>query len=460
MTPSDHSVDELVAMIEELQDRVADLEAENERLQAELDDRDDEIDQLEARLRQYENPHTPSSKRRSTSAVDGAEDDDTRTDGGTVGRNPGHDPAWRPLPEPDEIVDVTEKTCPDCNKPLGEAVDVTPRFIEEIPDPEPIETTRYDLHHYDCDSCGQTIQASHPECPAEGGFGVTVQAQATLARYEYRLPYRKVADRFNQLFDLDLSAASAWHATERVAHAGRQEYDAIRDRIRQADVVHIDETGFNMDGQQWWLWTFRAGDDILFAFRESRGSSVIKEILGTEFDGTIVCDGWTAYPAVTDDLQRCWAHLLREADDVAADHPEAEPIADRLHRLFDGLQAFPTAEPTAAGRDRMRERARQSLDALVATDVEGESVKELLGKIEGGLGHWLPFVTDPAVEPTNNAAENALREPVVLRKIIGTLRTESGRFTHETLLSLLATWKAQNLNPYVELKRTATPETT
>jgi hypothetical protein len=52
---------------------------------------------------------------------------------------------------------------------------------------------------------------------------VTVQAQAALARYEYRLPYRKVADRFDQLFDLELSAGTAWHATDRVAHAGRGE---------------------------------------------------------------------------------------------------------------------------------------------------------------------------------------------------------------------------------------------
>jgi transposase len=77
----------------------------------------------------------------------------------------------------------------------------------------------------------------------------------------------------------------------------------------------------------------------------------------------------------------------------------------------------------------------------------------LLGKIEGGLDHWLTFIGEPAVSPTNNAAENALREPVVLRKIIGTLRTGSGMFVHETVLSLLETWRQQGNNPYDELKR-------
>jgi transposase len=355
---------------------------------------------------------------------------------------------------------VTAETCPDCGEALEAAVDVTPRFIEKIPDPEPIETTRYDLHNYECEGCDRDVQATHSDCPAEGAFGTTVQAQAALARYEDRLPYRKIADRFDQLYDLDLSAASAWQATERVARAGRGEYDQLQARIRAADVIHVDETGFMIDGHQAWLWTFRTAEATLFALRASRGRAVVAEILGEDFDGTIVCDGWTAYPAFSANLQRWWAHLLREADDVAADHPEAEPITDRLHRLYDGLTAFLDTDPTPAARERMRRQARRTLEDLIAQSVETAAVSDFLGMIESGLDYWLPFVTDPAVDPTNNAAENALREPVVLRKIIGTLRTESGRFTHETLLSLLATWKQQDRNPYDELKRVATPEPT
>ena len=90
-----------------------------------------------------------------------------------------------------------------------------------------------------------------------------------------------------------------------------------------------------------------------------------------------------------------------------------------------------------------RSLSGQSLTAPVAT---------LLGKIEGGLDHWLTFVGEPAVSPTNNAAENALREPVVLRKIIGILRNDRGMFVHETVLSLLAPSSQQGRNPYEELQ--------
>ena len=101
----------------------------------------------------------------------------------------------------------------------------------------------------------------------------------------------------------------------------------------------------------------------------------------------------------------------------------------------------------------MHRSCQNGLRSLVERSVTDEPVATLLGKIEGGIDHWLTFVGEPAVSPTNNAAENALREPVVLRKIIGTLRNDRGMFVHETILSLLATWRQQGRNPYEELRR-------
>jgi len=82
--------------------------------------------------------------------------------------------------------------------------------------------------------------------------------------------------------------------------------------------------------------------------------------------------------------------------------------------------------------DQARTDSNRSLGAQLPTT---HPVATLLGKIKGGIDHWLTFIGEPAVSPTNNAAENALREPVVLRKIIGTLRNDRGMFVHETLLS-------------------------
>jgi transposase len=109
---------------------------------------------------------------------------------------------------------------------------------------------------------------------------VNVIAQAALARYDHRLPYRKIADRFDQLHGLELSGASAWHATERAARAGRCEYEQIRRQIQEAEIVHVDETGIKRDGDQAWIWTFRTDEHTLYAVRESRGHDVPAEVLG------------------------------------------------------------------------------------------------------------------------------------------------------------------------------------
>jgi transposase len=453
MSPSEPTKEELLQRMQSLEKRIEDLEAENERLRTELEEKDEKIDRLEARLARYENPHTPPSKQRSGPSESSADEDDLQTDGGTVGRNPGHDPAFRSPSEPDETVDLTLKTCPCCGDPLGDAEQVTARIVEEIPDPDPIEVTQYNRHRYTCEGCGAEAVADEPNCPDQGQFGVNVIAEAALNRYEYRLPYRKIADRFDQLHGLSMSGASAWHATERAARAGRCEYDQIRQHIQNADVVHVDETGIKRNGEQAWIWTFWTTEHTLFAVRESRGHDVPAEVLGEDFAGTIVCDGWTAYPAFSDTLQRCWAHILREAEDVAADHDEAEPIHRYLSQMYVGLQSWLETDPGEQERARMHRQATRGLETLVERSVTDEPVATLLGKIEGGLDHWLTFVGEPAVSPTNNAAEQALREPVVLRKIIGTLRNDRGMFVHETLLSLLATWRQQGRNPYEELKR-------
>ena len=444
MTSPEPSKEELLAQFAELKQEVEELRAENKRLRA--------------KLRWYEGPHTPPSKDQansgeSSSSPDEDDDAEPRTDGGTPGRKSGHDPTWRDAPTPDQEIEVTSECCPQCGEAFDESVGVSPRLVEEIPDPQPPETTQYNRHYYECDCCGAKTVASHPDCPNEGQFGVNVIAQAAVSRYEYRLPYRKIADRFEQLHGLELSGASAWHATERAARAGRSEYERIRQQIQTADVVNVDETGIKRDGEQAWIWTFRTDEHTLYAVRESRGHDVPAEVLGEDFAGTIVCDGWTAYPAFSEKLQRCWAHILREAEDVAEDFAAGEPIYRSLKQMYVGLQSWLETDPSERERAEMHRSAQAGLRSVVERSVPDGPVATLLGKIEGGLDHWLTFVGEPAVSATNNAAESALREPVVLRKIIGTLRNDRGMFVHETILSLLATWRQQGRNPYEEFKR-------
>src|SRR5699024_3840605 len=111
------------------------LHEENNELREANQELRHENKQLRAKLRWYEGPHTPPSKEQSSggesSSSDNEDDDDpARTDGGTPGRKPGHDPAFRNAPDPGREVEVTCECCPECGENFDESEGVSPRLVE------------------------------------------------------------------------------------------------------------------------------------------------------------------------------------------------------------------------------------------------------------------------------------------------------------------------------------------
>jgi transposase len=421
----------------ELLERVEELEKRN----AELEKRNAE---LEARLAKYENAHTPPSLK---------EGNKVKSKSGSAGRPKGYEGSTRPTAEPERVIGVTMEECPKCHSVLGNPVKVESRIIEEIPVPKPIAVTEFRVAHYDCPSCGEHVIARHPECPTEGRFGPRALAHITLLKYDDRLPHRKVCRTLKREFGLDITPATVLDVTRRVSHALKDEYEGIKKRIRESEVVYIDETSIRVNGDKYWIWAFTTETDTLVVIRHSRGKNVLKEVLGRKFKGIIVCDGHRSYSNFTRNLQRCWAHILREARFVAEKEQEAEGFSKGLHRLYGRLVDAMAEEPPPDERARLYRNALAVLRYWLGKEYTAKRVVKFVAKVKTAMKHLLTFVLNPGVEPTNNRAERALREHVVIRKIIGTLRNEKGTSIHETVMSCLVTWRQQGLNPYEEIVR-------
>ena len=71
----------------------------------------------------------------------------------------------------------------------------------------------------------------------------------------------------------------------------------------------------------------------------------------------------------------------------------------------------------------------------------------LCARITAHLSELFVFVEDPAVPPTNNAAERSLRHLVTTRKISGGTRSPAGTATKMTLATLFGTWRLQGVDP-------------
>jgi hypothetical protein len=110
-------------------------------------------------------------------------------------------------------------------------------------------------------------------------------------------------------------------------------------------------------------------------------------------------------------------------------------------------------EPPPDERARLYRNALAILRYWLGKKYTAKRVVKFAAKVKTAMKYLLTFELNPGVEPTNNRAERALREHVVIRKIIGTRRNEKGAGIHETVMSCLVTWQQQGLNPYDEIVR-------
>jgi len=416
------------------------LREQNEQLRLEIELLKAKIRELEARLAQYENAHTPPSLRR------GRNRKKDNGDKGKPGQKIGHKGVTRPYAAPDSQVEVTTDRCPECGTELGAPFRIDSKIIEEIPEPQPVIITEYKIAHYRCPFCRKEVVANDAGCPHEGKFGNNTIAQATLLKYEDRLPHRKIQDAMKRLFGLKISPATIFDLTRRAADAVRSEYDAILNKIRGAPILYVDETSIRVQGERHWIWTFSTPSESFFVIRKSRGTKVLVEVLTRRFKGIIVCDGWKPYTRFTNRIQRCWAHLLRESKDIAEKFEEAIPLHNAIKELYEILTEALENDPPPKVRKRLWQLAREALKHWTLKEYSIEKVRKLIRKINNGLDYWFTFIINPGVEPTNNRAERALRPHVVLRKILGTLRNDKGTSIHERIMTTLATWGQKGLN--------------
>ena len=403
-----------------------------------------QIDELERRLTLYENAHTPPSKKRFPERKNSSN--------GKIGAPVGHLGTTREKKEPTERINVEAIQCSHCHDLLNKPFKQERRIIEEIPDPQPVRVIEFLINHYQCPTCNQITIATHPSLPKEGNLGNNLQAQIALMKYEDRLPHRKIAQTLNRQHELELTPSTILEVTNRVAKKVEPEYNKIKQVIRNSPNVYSDETGHKVQGKNFWLWGIAIKIAVLFAIRKRRSKEILEELLGENYEGIISCDGWSTYSKYSNNLQRCWAHILREARYLAEQHESAKLFYQDLKEIYQVVNMV-SEQDSLEARQKTYVKCINQMERLIRRMEAYKELSKFAGKIKNGKEHFFTRILYPFVEATNNIAERALREPIVQRKIIGTLRNEKGIRITEVLLSVFMTWRMQGLNTYDELRR-------
>jgi len=408
--------------------------------------------ELKKRLAFYENPNTPPSART-------LPDRDIKKDGERFnkkkkrGAPKGHRGATRPKPDPDEIIEVIAEECESCgSKNIEDLDDLETNLIEDIPPPQEIRVILFRRHRIRCRDCNHEFVSKHPDCPQKGNFGIFLLVYVTMLKFHLRGVLRKIQEFLLYANNFEISTKGIHDILLRVGGVCKIEYEKTITKIRDAEWVHVDETGIKVNGKSYWLWIFRTNNnDILVVIRRSRGGMVVEEILGPGWSKPLIVDGWKAYWKYPIS-QRCWAHLLRMIDSFRKTSDNGKLLSEDIHQSFNAMKRFLEKNPSMKMRIKQKEIYDKQMVAIFEKYSKYKELRKPTEHIKNGLGNWYTCLLYPGMEPTNNLGEQAMREHVIMRKIIGCFRSKKGADNYQYISSLLASWKLQDKNLFEELE--------
>lgn len=427
----ERSYEEVVAENEQLRRRVAELERQIEQLQRELEE-------------------AHRWKKRQVSPFSRGE---PKGNPKRPGRPAGHEAVHRERPERvDRVVWVQLETesCPKCGERLGSPT-IHTQYQIDIPRVEPF-VTQFEVEVACCTGCGYRVQGRHEEQTSDAlgaaavQIGPNVLALATEMKHRLGISYGKLRSFFWTTFQILISRGTFARADQRIAAKLVPTYEVLKIGLRTSVAVYADETGWKIGGRGAWLWVFTEVEITVYVIEMSRGHAVAEEVLGKDFEGTLVSDCFLAYDPLECRKQKCMLHLLKRCSGIEAMKSRGAVRFSR--RVAAVLRA---AMRLKERRTKMSEhgyrvacgRIEVTMDRLLEghlTDLENVKLASQLKKHRESL---FRFLYEGAVEATNNRAERALRPAVIARKLSAGNRTQRGARTHAVIASLAQTCRQQ-----------------
>ncbi len=347
-------------------------------------------------------------------------------------------------------------SCPECGGGVR-STGMATQSQEELPVPR-VLVREFRVALGACQDCGQRVRGRHRLQTSDALGAAAVQlgpalvASAVILNKQMGLSFGKIATLLRQHYGIRVSSSGLVRAVHRAAGRAEPTYSELRRQLRNSPVVTPDETGWKVGGHLQWLWAGASEKTTVYAIQPGRGYQEAAHLLGPDFDGVLIRDGWAPYRRFTRAThQTCLAHLRRRGRTLCRDHPRSRIAAD-IHALL--KQALRLRDDARAG-ERSRDDLGEALEALAARLARRLLHPGPLTDVRCFAKHltteWkalFTFLRNPAIDATNWRAEQAIRPAVVTRKVCGGNRSWRGAATQQTLASVIRTaWQRQH-NPH------------
>jgi transposase len=327
---------------------------------------------------------------------------------------------------------------------VGDIVDKVEKYQEDIDlAPRNKLVKHYTITRHWCSGCQEYVRPINTPAQNLRRFGPNIVGYILYARYRLRLPLLKIKESLSDLHSFEISEGEIQNQLEDAKESFGEQYKLICELIKSAGVVYADESGWRMDGDNWYIWAFVSPEDgaIRYEIAETRGGGIAKEALGDKEDRIIVSDGYAVYNNLPGFNQQCWIHLLRVAKS------KSQRVYGDLCLVYSKL-LLELEKPLP---DRDRDKSKQKISELlrkVEVQIYNPKTeplaKEVQTRISKHHNQLLVCLDHKDVLPENNTAERAIRPQVILRKIFGGSRSPNGAKAHAVNTSVIATKLAQN----------------
>jgi transposase len=376
------------------------------------------------------------------------------------GGQPGHPQHGRTAFGPDEItstrVHVIEQ-CPVCHVPLI-ARNEPGRVVQQVEVvPAQTEVTEHQAKGGWCPLCAQMYYAPLPLAVEKGGLiGPILTAQIAYMKSALHASFTSIRKYVRDTMGLTISRGQLAKIIQKVSEALEGPYEELQTLLRSENILNVDETGHKDNGDHFWTWCFRASDYAVFKVSASRGSEVLLDVLGQQFEGTLGCDFFSAYRKYMKDcgihVQFCLAHFIRDVKFLmtlsdAATVAYGQRLLRDLGMLFHVIHQHDQIDPAAFAN--LLANARDFILADAQHDVPLSDDAQRIAKRLREFGKaYFAFITTPGLEPTNNLAEQAIRFVTIDRHITQGTRGQNGCRWSERIWTVLATCTLQGRSAF------------